>query len=212
MWALVADGLYSESDFNPDGTLVEGLPGPTYGAVQPGDIKYLDQNEDGVIDQLDQRIVGNGRRTQISAFLDFRFRNIGFYVLGVGRLGDDNYRNGDYFRVIGDVKYSEYALQAYGPDNTDINALHPRLSTQRGGNNDRNSSYWLYENNSLIIPTVQLTYHFTGGGALPFLQDSQIYVRGSNLGVFYENKAYTEVNPYGAPRTRSVVIGIVTSF
>ncbi len=220
MWALVADGLYEESDFNPDGSLLEGLPAPTFGTVQPGDIKYLDQNGDEVIDQLDQRIVGHGRRTQYSAYLDLRFRNFGLYVLGVGRLGDSNTRNefdGDnveegYFQVIGDVKYSEYALQAYGPGNTDVNAIHPRLTTRSGGNNDRNSSFWVYGNNSFILPTVQLTYHFNGGNAIPFLKDSQIYLRGSNLAVFNDNKAFTEVNPYGAPRTSSVAIGIIASF
>ncbi|MEX0988057.1 MAG: SusC/RagA family TonB-linked outer membrane protein [Bacteroidales bacterium] len=212
LWALVADGLYGDSDFNPDGSLVDGLPEPTFGGVQPGDIKYLDQNDDGLINQLDQRIVGNQRRTQVSAHLDLRFRNIGFYILGVGRLGDDNFRNLDYFRIIGDVKYSEYALQAYGPDNKDVSAIHPRLTTRSGGNNDRNSSYWLFENNSLMLPTIQLTYHFDGGSALSFLKDSQIYVRGSNLAVLNKNKAYTEVNPYSAPRTRSVVLGILTSF
>jgi TonB-linked SusC/RagA family outer membrane protein len=220
MWALVADGLYGESDFNPDGSLAEGLPAPTYGTVQPGDIKYLDQNGDEVIDQLDQRIVGHGRRTQYSLYLDLRFRSFGLYVLGVGRLGDSNTRNesdGDnveegYFQVIGDVKYSEYALQAYGPGNTDVNAIHPRLTTGSGGNNDRNSSFWVFGNNSFILPTVQLSYHFSGGSAIPFLKDSQIYLRGSNLAVFNENKAFTEVNPYGAPRTSSVVIGIITSF
>ncbi len=213
MWALVADGLFSESDFNPDGSLVDGLPEPTFGTVQPGDIKYLDQNGDGIIDQLDQRIVGHGRRTQYSAYLDIRYRNFGLFVMGIGRLGDSNTRNGPgYFQVIGDVKYSEYAFQAYGPGNMDVNTIHPRLTTRSGGNNDRNSSYWVFGNDSFILPTVQLTYHFNGGSAIPFLHDSQVYVRGSNIAVFNKNKAFTEINPYGAPRTSSVVIGIITSF
>jgi len=212
MWALVSDGLYAEGDFNPDGSLAAGLPEPTFGSVQPGDIKYLDQNGDGFVDQLDQRIVGHGRRTQYSAYLDLRFRNIGLYVIGIGRLGDSNTRSADYFRIYGDVKYSEYALQAYGPGNREVNASHPRLSSLSGGNNDRNSSYWVFENNSFMIPTVQLTYHFNGGSAIPFLNDSQIFLRGSNLAIVNKNKAYTEVNPSGAPRTSSVVMGIIASF
>ena len=214
MWALVADGLYSESDFNPDGSLVDGLPEPTFGVVQAGDIKYLDQNDDGTIDQLDQRIVGHGMRTQYSAYLDIRYRGFGLYILGVGRLGDTNTRNaaGDYFQVMGDAKYSEYALDAYGPGNMDVNALHPRLTTSRGGNNDRNSSYWVYENNLFSLPTIQLSYQFKEPGGLTFLKEAQIYLRGENLVVMGKNKAYTEVNPYGAPRIKSMVIGIVTSF
>ncbi len=220
MWALVADGLYGESDFDAEGSLMDGMPVPTFGTVQPGDIKYLDQNGDGIIDHLDQRIVGHGRRTQYSAHLDLRFKNLGLYILGVGRLGDSGSRNESdnldveegYFQVIGDVKYSEYALQAYGPGNMDVNAIHPRLTTRSGGNNDRNSSFWVFGNDSFIIPTVQLTYHFNGGSTIPFLQNSQIYIRGSNLAVINKNKAFTEVNPYDAPKTRSVVLGIITSF
>ena len=220
MWALVADGLYSESDFNMDGSLVDGLPEPTFGAVQPGDIKYLDQNDDNRIDQLDQRIVGHGIRTQYSTHIDVRFKNIGLFVLGTGRLGDSNTRNESdgnsvkegYFQVIGNVKYSEYALQAYGPNNKDVNALHPRLTTTKGGNNDRNSSFWVYENDSFTLPTVQLTYFFHGRNALSFLKESQIYVRGGNLVVLGKNKAFTEVNPYAAPRTKNLVMGLVTSF
>ena len=213
MWALVANGLYSENDFNPDGSLVDLLPEPSWGGVQPGDIKYLDQNGDGVVDQLDQRIVGHGIRTQYSVYLDLRFKNFGLYALGVGRLGDSNTRNSsNYFKVLGNVKYSEYANQAYGPNNKDLNAIHPRLTSLSGGNNDRNSSFWVYENNSFNLPVIQLTYRFNGGNALSFLKDSQVYISGENLVVVGKNKEYTEVNPGAAPNTRSFVLGFVTSF
>jgi hypothetical protein len=212
MWALVADGLYGEGDFNPDGTLVNGLPVPTFGAVQPGDIKYLDQNGDGFIDQNDVRIVGHSTRTQISAYLDIRYKNLGLYVLGIGRFGDSDYRTGSYFRVFGDIKYSEYAMQAYGPDNKDINALHPRLSTSSGGHNDRNSSFWIYGNNSFTLPAIQLTYHLKGKNGLSFLKQSGVYIRASNLVILGKNKEYTEVNPDGAPKLKSFVLGLLTSF
>ena len=94
LWALKSDGLYSEADFNPDGSLVSGLPVPTFGAVQPGDIKYLDQNGDNIIDQKDQRIIGHGLRTQYSFYLDLNYKNLEFYILGIGQVGDDNYRSG----------------------------------------------------------------------------------------------------------------------
>jgi TonB-linked SusC/RagA family outer membrane protein len=212
LWALVADGLYSEDDFNADGTLADGLPLTTYGAVQAGDIKYVDQNGDNIIDQRDQRIVGHNVRTQYSAYLNLRYKNLGLYVMGIGRLGDSDYRSGSYFRVFGDVKFSEYALQAYGPDNKDVNAIHPRLATSSGGHSDRNSSYWVYENNSFTLPVVQLTYHFKGTNGLSFLNQSRAYIRGTNLVVLNKNKEYSEVNPSGAPRLRSIVLGLVTSF
>jgi TonB-linked SusC/RagA family outer membrane protein len=212
MWTLLSDGLYSEADFNPDGTLVDGLPVSTYGAVQPGDIKYLDQNGDDVIDQKDQRIVGHGQRTQCNLYLDLRYKNLEFFVLGTGYFGDSNYRSGNYYRVFGNGKYSEMANEAYGPNNKDVNATHPRLSATDATNNNRNSDYWLYKNNRFRIPTMQLTYHFDGGDKLSFLKDSRIYVKGNSLFVFGKNKKYLEVNTNGSPFTRSLQIGFVTSF
>ena len=211
-WGLLSDGLYSEDDFNPDGTLRDGLPIPSFGSVQPGDIKYLDQNGDGIIDERDIRIIGQGLRTQYSFYLDINFRKFNFYVLGVGEAGRSQYRSGSYFRVYGNVKYSEMANEAYGPDNKDVNALHPRLSTGNVSNNNRNSDYWLYNDNNFVIPTMQLTYNFGGTNALPFLDDARIYIRADNALVIGKNTRYSEVNIGGAPRTRAFSIGIVTSF
>jgi hypothetical protein len=212
MWGLKSDGLYSEADFNPNGTLISGLPVPSFGEVKPGDIKYLDQNGDNRIDNNDQRIIGHGLRTQYSLYLNINFKNLDFYILGIGQIGDYNYREGDYFRVFGDVKYSEMVIQAYGPSNKDVNALHPRLSAKASSNNNRNSDYWLYKNNSFVIPTMQLTYHFPGGGKLSFLKDSRVFVRADNAVVFGSNKQYSELNIGAVPKTGKYSIGLITSF
>lgn len=212
LWGLKAQGLYSEADFNPDGSLVSGLPVPVFGAVHPGDIKYLDQNGDNIIDNNDQRIIGHGLRTQYSLYLDLNFKKLEFYIVGIGQLGDDNYRSGDYFRVFGDVKYSVMVNEAYGPNNIDINALHPRLATTSSSNNNRNSDYWLYKNNSFVIPTMQLSYHFSGSNRLSFLKDSKFYIRVNNVLVMESNKQYSELNIGGAPKTRNFTVGLVTSF
>lgn len=212
MWALLSDGLYSDTDFNADGSLVAGLPVSTYGDVKPGDIKYLDQNGDGVINQLDQRIVGNGQRTQYNLYLDLRYKNFELYVLGTGYAGDANYRSGSYYRVFGNGKYSEMANDAWNPNSPNVNAMHPRLSTTNSDNNNRNSDYWLYKNNRFTIPTMQLTYHFDGGTKFDFLKNSRIYARGGNLFRFGKNKKYTEVIEGIYPTTKSLQIGFVTSF
>jgi TonB-linked SusC/RagA family outer membrane protein len=211
-WGLLSDGLYSEDDFNADGTLVEGLPTPIFGSVQPGDIKYLDQNGDGIINEMDQRIIGQGLRTQFSFYLDINYRNLNLYILGIGENGRSQFRSGDYFRVYGNVKYSEMANEAYGPDNKDVNALHPRLSKGNVSNNNRNSDFWLYNDNNFVIPTIQLTYNFGETNALPFLEDARVYLRADNALVIGKNIKYSEINVGGAPRTRAFSIGIVTSF
>ncbi|HKK63908.1 MAG TPA: hypothetical protein VJ951_15185, partial [Bacteroidales bacterium] len=211
-WGLLSDGLYSEADFTADGELVEGLPTPTFGSIQPGDIKYLDQNADGIINELDERIIGEGLRAQYSFYLDINYRNFDFYVLGIGEAGRSNFRSGSYHRVYGNVKYSEMANEAYGPDNKDVNAIHPRLSKTNVSNNTRNSDYWLYNDNNFVIPTMQLTYNFGGTNAMSFLDDARVYLRADNAVVIAKNAKYSEVRVGGAPRTRAFTVGIVTSF
>jgi hypothetical protein len=173
----------------------------------------LDQNGDNIIDQKDQRIIGHGVRTQYSLYLDLKYKNFEFYILGIGQAGDYNYRSGSYYRVFGNVKYSEMVNEAYSPTNKDVNATHPRLSTTDASNNNRDSDYWLYKNNSFVIPTIQLTYHFSGTNKLSILKDSRVYARVNNAFVFGENNIkYTEVNVGSAPKTRNFVIGLVTTF
>ena len=55
---LVADGFYGIEDFNEDGTLLADLPVPAFGSVQPGDVKYLDLDRNGVVDQNDVTRIG----------------------------------------------------------------------------------------------------------------------------------------------------------
>jgi len=212
MWGLLSDGLYSEDDFNPDGSLLEGLPEPSFGAVYPGDIKYLDQNSDGVIDQLDSRIIGHSTRFQYSLYLDLRFKNLEFYVLGIGQTGDTDIRSGSYFRIYGNNKYSVMANDAYGPENKDTDAIHPRLTTTDANHNDRQSDFWIYTDNSFTIPTMQLTWHMQGNGAASFIQQSRVFLRANNMVILGKNKKYTEVNPGGAPRTKGITVGLITSF
>ncbi len=212
LWALKADGLYSEADFKPDGSLVSGLPVPAFGSVRPGDIKYLDQNGDNIIDQNDLRIIGHGLRTQYSFYLDLNYKDLEFYILGIGQGGDDNYRTGNYYRVFGDIKYSEMVNDAYGPDNKNVNAIHPRLSATSSSNNNRNSDYWLFRNNSFVVPVMQLSYHFSGGDKLTFLKNSRVFIRANNALVLGKNKKYSELNVGSAPKTRNLAVGLVTSF
>ena len=101
---------------------------------------------------------------------------------------------------------------AYGPNNKIVNAIHPRLSATSSSNNNRNSDYWLYKNNSFVVPVMQLTYHFAGTNKLSFLKNSRVFLKANNAIIFGENKKYAELNVGSAPKTRNFAIGLVTSF
>lgn len=54
IWGLESDGLFESSED------IANSPESAFGAVQPGDIKYIDQNEDGVINAQDEVYLGRG--------------------------------------------------------------------------------------------------------------------------------------------------------
>jgi TonB-linked SusC/RagA family outer membrane protein len=75
-FGLEASGLYQQSDFDADGHLKKDEPVPTYGPVQPGDIKYADlagplgangkpTGPDGKIDINDYTVIGKPLFPQI---------------------------------------------------------------------------------------------------------------------------------------------------
>ncbi|WP_198152366.1 SusC/RagA family TonB-linked outer membrane protein [Draconibacterium sediminis] len=219
IWGLEANGLYSESDFttmdyiNQVFTLKDGMPVSSYGNVQPGDIKYVDQDGNGIIDNEDQMEIGNNSsRIQYSLYVKLKFKTFELYALGIGQTGNYNNRSNNYYRFYGDMKYPEFANQAYGPNNKDANASYPRLSSSKNNNNYRNSTYWLYENNWFKIPTLQIAYNIKSNNVNGVLKDAKVFVRAAELLTISKNKDLTEVNWNSAPQTRSFSIGFVTKF
>ena len=219
IWGLEADGLYGESDFsvidyaNQSFQLNSNLPVSSYGNVQPGDIKYVDQDGNGIIDNEDLVEIGNNSsRFQYSMYLKLRMKAFEIYALGIGQSGNYNMRSNDYHRFYGELKYPEFALQAYGPSNKNVNAEYPRLSSTKNNHNYRNSTYWMYENNWFRIPTLQVAYNIVGNNVTGVLKDAKVFVRATDLLTINKNKDITEVNFNSAPQTRSFSIGFVAKF
>ncbi|QBN20498.1 SusC/RagA family TonB-linked outer membrane protein [Flavobacterium nackdongense] len=212
LFGLQADGLYGESDFNTDGTLVTGLPSVTFGSVQPGDIKYVDINKDGVIDVNDQKIIGNSRPSvQYSFDFNVSYKKFDFYVLGLGQDGQDRYRNSSYFWISGDAKYSEKVLDAYGPDNKNVNASMPRLSSTNNNNNYRSSTFWLYSSDYFTIPTMQISYNLVGKEKA-FFNNIKFFVKGNNLIVINNENDDLRFGVGSSPITKGMSIGLISSF
>ncbi|PHN08581.1 SusC/RagA family TonB-linked outer membrane protein [Flavilitoribacter nigricans] len=178
IWGYVSDGYYTEADFvegtlNDDlmgGTLNDGIPTWEGRNQNPGDIKYVDQNGDGIIndgnntldDPGDRVIIGNNnRRYQYGIFGNFSFKNIDLAVLvnGVGKR--DLYQNNnvrfpytDEFKV---VYISQ--LDYWTPDNR--NAYFPRNYSLGGVNygiNRTTQTKYLLDGAYLRVKNITLGY------------------------------------------------------
>lgn len=89
LFGYVADGFYDWDDFDVGGELREGLPKPTFGAVQPGDIKYKNLNGDTVIDENDQTAIGDSYlpKLQYSFSLAASYKGFDLFALFQGAAG-----------------------------------------------------------------------------------------------------------------------------
>ena len=216
-FGLVDEGFYAESDFSTDadGNLLlnENLPVPAFGIVQPGDIKYVDQNDDGVININDQKFIGQWWHPwSVGVNIKLSYKRLSLFVLGIAQTGGENLLNNNYYWVDGNDKYSEIVLDRWTPE-TAGTATYPRLSSSNNTHNFQTSTFWLYDNSYFDIKRAQLTYEL-GENACQKLKMKALSVNiaGVNLLRFAENKEYQQLNIGYGPQYRYYTIGLRTSF
>ena len=174
----ISDGLFTAENI--------GSALPQFGDVQVGDIRYVDQNGDNVIDSRDQRTIGNSNpRFNYGINVGVEYKGINLDVVGMGVSGNDiNLNSYAYYKHSGLGNY-------YGSVNNDLpnGNANPRLSTLTSINNYRNSDYWLVDGSYFRISNVELGYtlpkSIVANG--PFT-DVKFFLRGSNLAVFSKLK------------------------
>lgn len=188
-------------------------PAQQFGEVQPGDLKYKDQNGDGKVDANDMVQIGNAQpRFSYGLTLQIKYRNLSLFALGNGQAGSYGYYDGDYFRVQGDAKYSTEVLGRWTPA-TAATAIYPRLSSANNSNNFRNSTFWLYKNNFFNLNRVQLTYGLPQGVAKKlFSKDFSVFLRGENLARLSQDADRRQLRAGFEPTYRNFSLGARVKF
>ncbi len=192
---------------------INSSPLQAFGTVRPGDIKYKDQNGDGIIDANDEVYL---RRWQapFSGGLQFKasYKDLTLFVLGEGRSGSETFREGNYYWVDGNKKYSEVVLGAW-TEATANTATHPRLSAGTNSNNHRRSSYWLYNNDYFHIRKIQLTYTMPDriSNSL-FMKKMDVFVDASDVWQFAKNRKIRDTRVGNEPYYRTFSVGLKANF
>jgi len=215
-------GFYTASDFtvdsNGDLALNPGLPEQSFGgAVQPGDIRYADQNGDNIIDQDDRVAIGQSSSPWTYALnLNLKYKNLSLFVLGTaqsGALGNklsSTFNN--YYTPNGNDKYSEAVLGRWTSQTADT-ATFPRLSSVENQNNFRTSTFWLYDNSYFRINRAQLTYEFADALCDEIgVDDFSLNFQGTNLLEIAENKDIRQLNIGSSPLARTYSLGVRIAF
>ena len=186
------------------------------GNVKPGDLKYKDQNGDGVIDTKDQVDLGKGgwygSPTTLGVNLTFKYKNFTLFVLGVGGFGGHAMKSNSYWWIDQEDKYSAAVRGRWTPE-TAATASYPRLTTQSGANNNTNSDFWIYSTSRFDLAKVQLTYDFPKSifGDC-FVKGLSIYASGNSLLTLAKERKLLEMNVGSAPQTRFYNLGVKVQF
>lgn len=172
-YGYIADGFFqSQAEVDAHAT--------QFGNVAAGDIRYKDLNNDGVINNFDQQVIGSPipRFTYSSNIdLDYKGISLSFFLQGVGKA--DGYLAGHGIMPFFEGStIQEYQRDSWRPDNT--GAEFPRLAFNES-NNIQNSSFWLKNASYLRLKNVQLGYRFPQSMLKDKIQSLRIYTSGQNL-------------------------------
>jgi TonB-linked SusC/RagA family outer membrane protein len=195
VFGLLAEGFYDLADFDVYGNLNEGVARPTFGAVQLGDIKYRDMNDDSVIDENDAMAIGGSTlpKLQYSFSLAASYKGFDLFALFQGAAQRDvNLLDAPLqniaFRDNGNVYKIADGRWAYYPEagiDTRATATYPRLSLLGNNNNYRNSTLWMRNGDFLRLRNVEFGYTFSQQGLSKVgISKVRLYLCGLNLFTF----------------------------
>ncbi|RRN77270.1 SusC/RagA family TonB-linked outer membrane protein, partial [Pseudoxanthomonas sp. SGD-10] len=209
-------GLQNEGFFMDEDDIANSADQSTFGEIKPGDIKYKDQNGDGIVDTRDEVYLGRGgwygAPLTLGINLTAKWKNFSVFALATGRFGAKAFKNSSYFWVDGQDKYSVVVRDRWTEDTKD-KATFPRLTTGTSDNNYSNSDFWLYNTNRFDLAKVQLSYQFPAkilGNS--FIRELGAYVNGFNLLTIAEEREILEMNIGASPQTRFYNLGLKAVF
>lgn len=209
-FALEAIGFFRDQED------IDNSPTQVWGEVFPGDIKYKDQNGDGVINEEDKYPIGYTSRPELTLALDLQFEYKGFdlQMLFQGAVNRTVYLDGKQFQAFqNNGKISTFALGRWTPETADT-ATYPRLSTTGNENNYQYSSFWQRNGDYLKLRYLSLGYTFSSQAMKKANVDGlRIYLCGTNLFSLDYMQGYCDPEVlYGYPAVRTLSLGVDLKF
>ncbi len=226
-------GLIAERLFIDDADIANS-PKQTYGEYMPGDIKYMDINDDGKIDDDDIVPIGYpstpGIMYGFGLSVGFKGFDLSFFFQGSGRSSfyidprlSAPFLNLDYGSSDPLTPYNtnNAMLQAWADsywseENRNIYAQWPRLSTEEITNNMRGSTWFLRDGAFVRLKSLEVGYtlpvHLTQKARISNLR---VYASGLNLLSFSRFKTWdVEMggNGLGYPIQKVINIGLNIGF
>ena len=196
---------------------INNSPRQSFGEVRPGDLKYRDQNGDGVIDSQDQ-VKMFGTSTPVLQFgfgLHAAWKGFKVYAdfQGVTGVTINLLDSPLYQPLVDNGTISNTFLQreiTWAPGR-EAYATMPRLTTQENNNNYRNNSLWYRDGSFIKLRNLGVSYTIPKKAMK--LCDATISLTGTNL-FSLDNIGFADPEQLGAyyPSTRVYWVGVKFNF
>ncbi len=214
-WGLVAERLFV------DDVEVANSPAQTYSSnYMAGDIKYVDVNNDGKVDDNDMVPIGYPRIPEIvyGFGVSAGYKNFDFSFFFQGSARSSFFIDPSAISpfVKGRNALNVIADDHWSTNNPDPFAFWPRLSDKLEKNNTVNSTWWLRDGSFLRLKSVELGYTLPKDLITKIkLKNLRVYFSGNNLLTFSKFKLWDPEmsgNGLGYPPQMIINAGIIASF
>ncbi len=194
---------------------IESSPTQIFASVQPGDLKYKDQNGDNIIDNADFYPIGNTAVPTLNLGLSSRLSYKGFYLdfMLQGVTGRSVYLAGSYYHAFqNDAKASTMALGRWHAGNTEA-ATYPRLSASNNENNFQPSTFWQRDGSFIKLRHAELGYDIPRHIVERLrMENVRVFVNGTNV-FSIDHLEYSDPETLsGYPAMRTLSLGASIEF
>ncbi len=217
-WGWSTDGVFQneaqvQNHTNSQGTVIQ----PN---AKPGDLIYVDRNDDGVIDDEDKGMVGDPNPDYTYGFnIGFSYKGFDFSVLANGVAGNQlvqSYRN----QVNSKANYTKAILGRWHGEGTSNSV--PRVTDNNI--NYQFSDIFVQDGDFLRISNVTLGYDFSKLTNSTFFKQMRLYASAQNVFTFTEYDGMDPEVGYGLengssgvdlgfyPRPRTFLLGVNLKF
>jgi TonB-linked SusC/RagA family outer membrane protein len=189
--------------------------------AQPGDIRYVDVNKDGVIDSKDEADIGNPfPKFTMGWNLNIDYRNFDLTAFLYASAGNKIYRayerNANYTN-----KFRNILARWTGPNSTN-DAKDPRYSFTDANDNARVSQRYVEDGSFIKIKNLQLGYTLPGSLTKKTIDRIRVYIQIRNLYTFTKYEGFDPEIPGGIfgtgvdlasyPQARTYTVGLDVKF
>ncbi|QZE15220.1 TonB-dependent receptor [Halosquirtibacter laminarini] len=192
--------------------------------AKPGDVRFVDVNDDGVINSNDVTSTGSALPDfEFGLSLNMAYKGFDLNIFMNGRKGNKIFNRAKYLgeSMVGNFNYWDTTLDFWTPENTDTDMPRP---VQDDTKNSRMSDRFIEDGSYLRLKSLQLGYSFSNSVLESLhMEKLRVYLSGQNLFTITDYSGYDPAVDnskiwnmgvdYGSyPSSRTYLMGVQISF